>query len=65
MTRSSEAESKKTWKKKEVELPVPTLVTKEVHYKNQDWTFGLKKKNFFNFDYTVGLVFEYGNKYNL
>lgn len=36
MTRSSEKESKKTWKKKEVELPVPTLVTKEVHYKNQD-----------------------------
>lgn len=24
-----------------------------------------KKKTFFNFDYTVGLVCEYGNKYNL
>ena len=36
MTSSSKAESKKTWKKKEVELPVSTLVAKEVHYKNQD-----------------------------
>lgn len=24
-----------------------------------------RKKTFFNFDYTVGLVSEYGNKYNL
>lgn len=55
-------ESKKVWKK-EVESLVLPVVAQEVHYKNQDWTLGL---NFFlNFDYTVGLVCEYGNKYNL
>lgn len=43
--------------------PSPSVVAKKVHCKNQDWTFGLKF--FFNFDYTVGLVCEYGNKYNL
>lgn len=63
MTRRNETESKKT-QKKEVDLLVPLCSSrKKCIIKTKIESLVKKKK--FNFDYTVGLVCEYGNKNNL
>lgn len=69
MTKRNNMESKKIRKKKDVESVGSPL------YRSQQTTLQKprlnplkkreRKKTFFNFDYTVGLVSEYGNKYNL
>lgn len=56
-------ESKKTEKKKEVESLVPLYRSQKNSLQKPRLNLWFKKK--INFDYTVGLVCEYGNKYNL
>lgn len=43
----------------------PPCRGQKVHYKTKIETLVKKRKKKFNFDYTAGLVCEYGNKYNL
>lgn len=58
-------ESKKIWKKKEVESLVPPSAVAKKYIIKPRLNLWLNFFFFFNFDYTAGLVCEYGNKHNL
>ena len=65
MTKRNNMESKKIRKKKDLESVGSPLYRSQKTTRLNPKKKRKEKKTFFNFDYTVGLVSEYGNKYNL